>query len=126
MGLLRNCEIRYVTRGIYADRVSPTIDSCVLRDFSQTGCYVDGSDSNPKLPFVISDCLIRQYHPAARGVGDGIRAYRATDISISGATIMDCNYGILFQSSGSLTPHFSIAGCDIRRNSRGIYSLPSG
>ena len=120
---IENCVI-----GILCDRSSPVIDGCVISNFSNSGIYIDGADPNILTAPVVQDCLISQTDLSLQGTGKGIYIYRYVDVTITGCTIDECEYGIEAGNASAVDDtNFDITHCDITNNaSHGIWLNPYG
>ena len=120
-------DLRYAVNSVHIDRSSTELYGCVIEDFSSSGFFIDGYDTNPSIPTIIEDCVVRQNDANLLGTGTGIYVYRSADVTVSGGEVSSCLYGVYFLGQGTYAPHFQVSRCKVLDNaSRGISALAGG
>jgi len=122
-----NCNLRYAINSIHVFKASPEFYGCVVEDFLVRGFYIDGHYSNPPITPIIDHCIARQNDTTLQVTGVGIFVYRMVDVTIYRCEVSNCRYGMEFLGSGTYTPHFQIASCEIHDIALyGIYTHAGG
>ena len=120
-------DLCYAINSVHVNRSSTELYGCVIEDFSSSGFFIDGYDTNPPITMVIEGCVVRQNDSNLLGTGTGIFVYRSVNITVSGCEVSNCFDGMFFLGQGTDVPHFQVSRCEVLDNvSRGISALAGG
>ena len=114
--VIKDLTIKNAFTGITCYMTSPIIRSCIFQDFFINGIYIDGYTGEPPVTPIIENCIFEQISPDFIAWGDGVYAYRATHVTVSGCAFINCGYGLDFHAYSGLRPDFEVSNCLFRHN----------
>jgi hypothetical protein len=111
-GSLHHCTVRYADYNVRVNKSSSEIRGCVIENFLLYGIYCVGDTIESSL--VIDSSSIRQ---SGSALGTGVFVNGGVDVTISGCSISNCNYGVRINSASEFTPDFQMVGSKISDHS---------
>lgn len=114
--VIADLTISRVLMGIICDWTSPTIKSCIIRDFAYDGVRIDGHTGDPLITPVVENCVFIQEGVDYVGWGDGVFVYREAEATISGCKFIECSHGMDFHANADQRPHFTVIDCEFYDN----------